>query len=141
MEPKFVPYLLTVLHSQHPVEKVGVARSRELRTLAQCLDHLAMGQITLSERADTLMQRFKACEAAAADGTWNLARRYELIPDIGSGLVGVGERKQAARDEVLAQRLSEAAGRTTGATKAALLRCRLSLKVLPLLPSETKQNM
>ena len=116
MEPKFVPYLLTVLHSQHPVEKVGVARSRELRNLAQCLDHLAMGQI--GECADTLMQRFKACEAAAADRTWNLAGRYELIPDIGSGLVGVGERKQAARDEVLAQRLSEAAGRTKGTTKA-----------------------
>ena len=116
LEPKFVPYLLTVLHSQHPVEKVGVARSRELRTLAQCLDHLAMGQV--AECADTLMQRFKACEAAAGDGTWNLAKRYELIPDVGSGLVGVSEKKQAAKDEVLAQRLSDAAGRKKNATKS-----------------------
>ena len=106
MTPRFVPYLQTSFHGRFPVEKTGVGKARELRTLATALDHLGRGEV--AQASDLLMQRFKAVTAAVEDGNWALAQRYELIPDIGAGLVGVYERKLAARDEALSARLSAA---------------------------------
>ena len=106
LAPRFVPYLLTCFHGRFPVEKVGVGKARELRTLAAALDHVGRGEI--AQLSDLLVQRFKAVAAAVEDGNWNLAQRYELTPDVSGGLIRVHERKIAAKDEALAARLSSA---------------------------------
>ena len=110
--PRFVPYLLTCFHSRFPVEKTGLGKARELRTLATALDHVGRGEI--AQLSDLLVQRFKAVTAAVEDGNWNLAQRYELIPDVCGGLIGVHERKLAAKDEALATRLGTAASKRGG---------------------------
>ena len=107
--PRFVQYLLTCFHGKYSVEKTGLGKARELRTLAAAFDHLGRGEI--EQASDLLMQRFKAVTSAVEDGNWALAQRYELIPDVSGSLVGVHERKLAAKDEALASRLASATSR------------------------------
>ena len=109
MAPRFLPYLLTSFHGRFPLDKVGVGKAREMRTLATALDHLGRGEV--AQASDLLMQRFKAVTAAVEDGNWTLAQRYELIPDVAAGLVGVHERRLAAKDEALSARLAAAASK------------------------------
>ena len=112
VDPRFVQYLLTAFHGRFPIDKIGVGRSRELRTVATALDQLGRGEV--AQASDLLVQRFKALTASIEDGTWDLAQRYELIPDSMSGLVGVHERKLAAKDVALAARLASATGGRKG---------------------------
>ena len=107
IEPRFVSYLLSSFQGRYSVEKMGVGKARELRTLATALDQLGRGEV--AQASDVIMQRFKAVTAAIEDGNWTLAQRYELIPEVGSGLIGVHERRLAARDEAQASRLLTAA--------------------------------
>ena len=109
MAPRFLPYLLTTFHGRFPLEKVGVGKAREMRTLATALDHLGRGEV--AQASDLLMQRFKAVTAAVEDGNWTLAQRYELVPDTTAGLVGVHERRLAAKDEALSSRLAAASSK------------------------------
>ena len=109
MAPRFVPYLLTCFHGRFPVDRTGVGKARELRTLATALDPLGRGEI--AQASDLLVQRFKAVTAAIEDGNWTLAQRYELISDTGGGLIGVHERKLADKDEALAARPGSTAGK------------------------------
>ena len=106
LEAKMVAYHISIFHGQYPMDKVGIARSREMRTLAEALDHVARGEI--AQLSDLLMQRYKANEASVQDGNWALAQRYELIPDLTGGLASMEERRLAARAQVLASRLDAA---------------------------------
>ena len=109
VSPRFLPYLLTFFHGRSPIDKVWVGKARELRTIATALDHLGRGEV--AQVLDLLVQRFKAVTGAIEDGHWGLAQRYELMPDVAAGLVGVHERKLAAKDEALAAKVSAASGR------------------------------
>ena len=107
---KLVGYLQAILFGKHPVEKVGPRNAKELRTIAEGLDHLASGR--LPELADLLMQRFKALEQAVHDGHWTLASHLELVEDVGTTLAGPEEQRDAARSEMAQHRLLEARRRT-----------------------------
>ena len=108
VDARFLSYLLTFFHGRFSIDKVGVGKARELRTLATALDHLGRGEI--AQVSDLLVQRFKAVTGAIEDGHWGLAQRYELIPDVTCSLIGVHERKLAAKDEALAAKVGAAAG-------------------------------
>ena len=51
---------------------------------------------------------------AIEDGHGGLAQRYELIPDVSGGLIGVHEWKLAAKDEALAAKLAASTSRRGG---------------------------
>ncbi|CAK0855217.1 unnamed protein product, partial [Prorocentrum cordatum] len=63
-------WLLTAYLPQHPVREIGVPTCRELRALAEALDHLAQGRTA----ADLLAQRFKALQVTLHDGNWSGAK-------------------------------------------------------------------
>ena len=65
---------------------------RELRTLAQSLYGLLSGDLLLV--ADTLINRFKACELAAEQG-WDIAEHLELIPGSDGHLATESELRRA----------------------------------------------
>ena len=73
--------------------------NRELRTLAEILDLLALGRVL--ESGDVVAQRFRAVELASADGTWQLARHLELIPEARVSVTSTEARAEAARLERL----------------------------------------
>ena len=68
-------YLTTVVQALKSREP-GLRSERELRTLAEALDHLLSGN--LAACGDTLMQRFKV--EPAGEAGWAVASRMELIP-------------------------------------------------------------
>jgi hypothetical protein len=63
---KMVAYLTSVYQGQNPVSKIGPRNAIELRTLAEALDSLKVGD--LPHVADLLMQQFKAVELATTTG-------------------------------------------------------------------------
>ena len=112
---KLVGYLQAILLGKHSLEKVGPKSARELRTLAEALDHLAQGR--LPQVADLLMQRFKALEQSISDGHWGLASQMELVEEGGKTLASAKEQRTAARAELLRHKLEEARKRHGGNTR------------------------
>ena len=103
---KLVGYLQAILLGKHSLEKIGPRSGRELRTLAEAMDHLAEGR--LPQVADLLMQRFKALEQSISDGHWGIANQLELVDETGITLTSAGEQRAAARAEMLRHKLEEA---------------------------------
>ena len=101
-----VTYLISVFHGLHPPDKVGISRSRKMRTLAECLDALSEGN--LPHLADLLMQRFKACEVAVSDGNWDQARHFEVAAGSSIGLASRAERSAAMKEQALKLKLEAA---------------------------------
>ena len=95
-------YLTTALHPSlgHTLPR---RMERELRTVAEVLDCILNGRIP--EAGDILMQRFRALETAATDGTWELAKHMELIPDTRVSSVPMGMRREALQRENLLRKL------------------------------------
>ena len=100
-----VRYLTSVFHSAHSPESIGPGKTRELRTLAECIDHLCEGR--LDACGDTLMQRFTAVELSVTEGSWHQAKHLELIPDNICGLAGRGLRAAAVKEETRELKLKE----------------------------------
>ena len=92
-----VRYLTSVFHHTHPPDEIGINKTRELRTLAEGLDHLLEGRI--AQAGDLLMQRFTAVEMSVTQKSWEQAKHLELIPDHLCGLATRSLREAAAREE------------------------------------------
>jgi len=93
-EPLVTTYVTSLLLPTHNVSK---RNARELLTLAGVLDRLFLGE--LPEGCDILVQRFKAVETAAIEGTWVSAQHHELIPEMRLSTVSRKEQEEAIRKE------------------------------------------
>ena len=83
LRPIVLRYLLSVYIPNHPVKAIGETAYRELRTLAESMDHILKGNSLCA--LDMLMQRFKAITVAIKDHSWRSARWLELIPTDADG--------------------------------------------------------
>ena len=112
--PSAVQYYMTVLYPQHK-EKMTLRLQRELRTLAQGLDFLSLGDI---ERcADLLSQRMKALEMTVHDQNWARAQFLELIPLESAGLADAEEQRMATKEQVLEAKMRKAVNAPRGGGK------------------------
>ena len=83
--------------------KVGLRTQRELKTLAEVIDKLALGMP--SRAADVLAQRVKALERATVDGGWNTAQFLELLPPESSTLLERDEELHLAKELLMDQKI------------------------------------
>ena len=104
-------YLTTAL-SPAVKDGLGARNERELRTLAEGLDHLVAGCV--AEASDILMQRFRAVELANQTGTWDLAQHLEVVPPSGVSSVPMALRAELARTQALHLKATEAPRRKLG---------------------------
>ena len=95
-------HLLTVLQPSLQ-GKLGMRTLREMKTLAQCLDLLAEGEVGRS--ADLISQRVKALERATVEGHWNSAQFLELLPPENSTLLERDEELYLARETLTEQKI------------------------------------
>ena len=105
-QQKVLAYLNQIVLSAHPPSKIGVRAHRELVTVATCIDHLLSSKNL--ECLDVLIQRFKAIELSIQDGSWHLARHFELIPPSGAQLSREEERQMATKAEARRLKIAEA---------------------------------
>ena len=91
---------------------MGLRTSQELRTLAECLDCLANGQ--LPRVGDLLMQRFKALEQSVGDRGWSIASQLE-VTDTRVGLTTEDEKLCAARSALMKRKVDEIKKKLAGA--------------------------
>ena len=103
-----VRYVTSIFHASYSPDQVGVAKCRELRTLAESIDHLCEGR--LDQLGDTLMQRFSAVELSITEGSWSQAKHLELIPYHMCGLANRSLRASAVKEETRDLRLKELVG-------------------------------
>ena len=75
---------------------MGARNSRELDTLGEIMDRLAVGEF--GRAADLVTQRFKAVEMALHDGDWTRATHLELLPDPKRLLTSRDEEELIARE-------------------------------------------
>ena len=111
-ERRVMAYINQVMLSQGGSQGIGLRNQREAVTLGTCLDLLLMGD--LASLGDTLMQRLKALESAVQDQGWQSARHLEIIPPQSASLCTVGERDQAAKQELRMLRLRGAMTKAKG---------------------------
>ena len=109
---QMVTYLVSVLHGRFPQAQVGPRSCRELRTLAEALDALGVGD--LPRTGDILMQRFKSIETSITDQTWEVAAQQEVIPPAGLGLTTTSERHAASRAALLHKKLEDVKRKSSG---------------------------
>lgn len=100
---RVMAYINQVMLAQGGNQGVGLRNQREAVTLGTCLDLLLGGDLALL--GDTLMQRLKALESAIQDQGWQSARHLEIIPPQSASLCTVGERDQAAKQELRMMKL------------------------------------
>ena len=102
-QPRVTSYLNAVMMIKYP--KMSVTMQRELRTIAESLDEIAVGGV--AESADLLIQRFKAIEESLkCGGSWRLSRHLEVTKDIDS-LVSTEEQLAAAKEELSRLKLTD----------------------------------
>ena len=87
-------YVLQVMQTSFP--SLGGRNQRELLTLAEALDRMALGDY--GRAADVLSQLFKAIEMALHDGEWSRASHVEILPQTGRPLLSRQEEALVARD-------------------------------------------
>ena len=100
--PVAMNHLLTVLQPTLQ-SQLGMRTLREMKTLAQCLDWLAQGQV--GRGADLLSQRIKALERATVESHWNSAQFLELLPPESSTLLERDEELYLAREYLTDQKI------------------------------------
>ena len=96
---------MSVFHGARPQSSMSLRNSRELRTIAECIDALLAGD--LPHLGDLLMQRPKAVQTAVVEGNWNVAQHLELIPTTGSNAVTQAELSAAQRTQLDQMRLQQ----------------------------------
>lgn len=103
LPPVAQAYLSTVYLPTHPESQIGLRSAREMRTLAMSIDLLLGGHIL--HGLDVLLQRFKALELAAEQGSWSQARWLELIPTSDVSSWSRDDLRSAMREQDLEVRL------------------------------------
>ena len=113
-QPRVTSYLNSMVMETFP--EMAVTMQRELRTVAESLDEIAVGGVAQS--ADILVQRIKAIEESLkAGGSWKLSRHLEVTKDLDT-LVSTEEQLAAAREELARLKVSNN-GRDRGAGSGA----------------------
>eukprot|EP00438_Fugacium_kawagutii_P032553 Skav201089 [mRNA] locus=scaffold2562:74784:76346:+ [translate_table: standard] len=72
-----VGYLTQVFFNQYPTHVVGLRTTREMRTIAHCIDAVARNDPLRA--LDIMVQRLKALELSHVQGGWSQANQLELI--------------------------------------------------------------
>ena len=101
-------YLNTAFFPRYPESSIGMRTARELKTLAKAVDAICRGEVP--QCLDVLLQRMKALEVLAAQGSWNQARWLELIPPQDVASWGPEELREAQRLETMERRLMGGGG-------------------------------
>ncbi len=78
---------------------------RELRTLAEAIDALLLGD--LGRVGDLLMQRFRCVEMVHLDGNYHLAQHLELIPPHRVTATPAGMRAELIKRQLEVKRLEK----------------------------------
>lgn len=78
-------------------QPIGRRSEREMRTLAEAIDAILRGDVATA--GDIMMQRFRACELAALEGDWTLAKHLELIPQERVTSIPRGMREALVKEE------------------------------------------
>jgi hypothetical protein len=105
-----VGYLTQVFFMQNPPQVVGMRSSKELRTIAHCIDLIARNDPLRA--LDVLVQRLKSIELAHLQGNWSQASQLELVMSDEQTATFRQEIK-AAQLEVKADRSLNQDGRST----------------------------
>ena len=92
--PVATNYVHQILRPQFP--SMGARNRRELDTLGEIMDRLAVGEF--GRAADLVTQRFKAVEMALHDGDWTRATHLELLADPKRLLTSRDEEELIARE-------------------------------------------
>ena len=92
--------------------QAGARNLREMATLCETMDHLALGRSR--QAADTLMQRLKALRVAAADGHWERAKYLELIEADRDTLVSKDDEHLMGHEANLNRRLGKGGSSSSG---------------------------
>ena len=99
-------YYYNIMMNTHA--SMGLRNSREAKTLCRALDLAADRRY--GALADLLAQRLKSIEKAVADGNWNRAQWFELLPPEGTTMLERDEDYMVTREEQLERRLKGPAG-------------------------------
>ena len=86
---------------------VSERNARELRTLAEVMDALIMGDLT--RVGDIAMGRFQAIEVAHLQGGWDQARHLEVASNHDAVSVPAAMMDMAAKAELRSQQLRDGA--------------------------------
>ena len=97
-------YLSTVYFPSRTERSIGLRTSREMRTIGLAVDLIVGGHIL--HGLDVLLQRFKALEIAAEQGSWEQARWLELIPSADVAAWSREDLRSAMREQDLEMRLA-----------------------------------
>ena len=100
-DPRVTQYLTTVVEKGG--RDLGLRNRRELRTLAEALDHMLEG--TYLQAADILMARFTSVELASQEQSWAVSQHLELIPNASSGAASESAKWAAAKGELTQAKL------------------------------------
>ena len=118
--PIFVHFLLTVFHPNYSISAIGEQSARELRTLAESMDQVLLGNVMTS--LDIQVQRFKSVLMASTDlenqaAAFRTSKLMELIPTDLIGATSQAELELLRAVDVkdlktrdLRRKLSEAGG-------------------------------
>ena len=96
-QPIAQAFVQQIIFGEHDKKKMGLRNSRELESWALLIDCLLRGETAAG--LDVAMQRLKALERSIVDGSWSVARWYELIPTSASHLTDRHEALAAMRLE------------------------------------------
>ena len=102
---RVVAYTNQIMFAQRTPAEIGMRNQRELQTFSLAIDALLEGNLGFV--GDILMQRYKAIEASMAEGCWDLARHYELIPPMSATTVSASERSFATRMAIREAKLKQ----------------------------------
>lgn len=100
---RLVTMYFTTALQQNVRTGLSVRMAGEMRTLADARDWLLSGDV--AEAGDILTQHFRALETAVADGSWDLARPFEVIPSSAVSCTQIEMKQGAVQREALEQRV------------------------------------
>jgi hypothetical protein len=104
--PRCVQYLTTVMEAQQ--KDMGLRNKRELRTLAEAIDALLLGDNLRA--TDILAARFSAVEMSSHEGSWSVSSHLELIPQTSASTASTRAMRAAAREAADAAKLQRLMG-------------------------------
>ena len=104
-EPLFLRYYMQVYAARYPPASGTEIAHRELRTMADTLDAMLRGNISVA--LDLLSQHMKAVILATSEGNYNTARWLQLIPETSMQTISVGDEEVLRRIQAEELKLAE----------------------------------